>query len=659
MKILMLSSSLASGGAETHVTELATSLAAIGHEVTVATAGGELVGTLEKRAVRHLKLRLDTHSPARLIASCERLKRLLKREHFDVIHTHSRIAALVCKVAVGRKRIPVVSTVHAHFRTSPLLRRLSFWGRRSIAVSEDLSEYLTREYGVPRSKICVIENGIDTDRFAPRIKRTEGTPMRILFASRLDTDCSLGALLLVRLAERLCERSRGVIIEIAGGGKEQKRLAALAKKVNFKLGYECVRILGFCRDMPSTLAGADIFVGVSRAALEAMSAGVPTVLCGNEGFLGVLDASTVKEAAHTNFCCRGKDLPDSEMLFDALLTLLDMSEDEREQLGGYLRSYVIKSHSLSSMARRTEEFYRLAIGEDGSHVVLCGYYGAGNLGDDAMLSAAIMQLAKENAGRSICVISRNKKESKRYQNIKIVPRNSLFAVRRAIRSADRLVLGGGSILQDKSSLRSLIYYASLIKYAHKKGVRVELLSNGLGPLRRRTSRRIVSKALSRADRISMRDTEALTLAKELGAPEDRLFLEDDLTGSTLPCDEARTKGILHSLSLENKDFALVAIRKKDSRKTKKELKKHLCALEILGFTPLLAVMHKKEDLAIAKALAKKHGGIIYQPQNAEELCGVAKHAKYAVGTRFHLLYLSKKAGIPIYPLGDDPKMKGL
>ena len=661
MKILLLSSALSSGGAETHVTELAVALNGLGHDVTVGTAGGELVETLKNHSVRHVKLRLDTHSPALLFASLSRLKQLLAKESFDVIHTHSRIAALICKIATSKKNIPVISTVHAHFRTSPLLRRLSFWGGCSIAVSEDLSEYLAREYGISKDKITVIENGIDTDRFIPKKKITDGAPIRILFASRLDTDCSLGALLLIKLAERLSEVSQGIIIEIAGGGKEQKRLSSLAKKMNFKLGYECVRILGFCRDMPRRLTSADIFVGVSRAALEAMSAGVPTVLCGNEGFLGVLDASTMKEAARTNFCCRGSELPDSGRLFDALSTLIDMTWREREELGDYLRSYVVKNHSLKSMARRTTELYRDAIDEHfrkaPRHIVLCGYYGAGNLGDDTMLSAALNRFAESDPQETVCIIS-DKKISCRPKNARTVSKKNLFAVHRVIKGAERLILGGGSILQDKSSLRSLIYYTSLIKYAHKKGVRVELLSNGLGPLKRRISKRLVAKALSRADRISMRDSEALRLAKELGAPEGKLFLEEDLSSSTSPCEEAKAKKILCSLSLEGKEFALVAIRKKDSKKLKKELKKHLYALEVLGVTPLFIVMHKKEDQAISKRLAKKHGGKVYIP-TAEELCGIARFARHAVGTRFHLLYLSKRAGIPVFPLGNDPKMKGL
>ena len=660
MKILMLSSSLSSGGVETHVTELAIALLARGHSVTVATAGGKLVKELQKHSVRHVKLSLDTHSPARLLGAVCRLSSLLRSESFDIIHTHSRIAALICKLALGKKKIPVVSTVHAHFKTGPVLRRLSFWGGHSIAVSEDLSEYLAREYGISKGKIDIIENGIDTERFAPNKKQKKDAPLHVLFASRLDTDCSLGALLLIKLAERLHKRSRDIVIEIAGGGKEQKRLSSLAKKVNFKLGYECVRLLGYCHDMPKAFESADIFVGVSRAALEAMSAGVPTVLCGNEGFIGVLDASTIKKAARTNFCCRGEELPDSQRLFDAITTLIDMSDSEREELGHYLRSYVITNHSLHSMAKRTEDFYKRALNESATHghIVLCGYYGAGNLGDEAMLLSALARLNSPESNKKIYIIS-NKKQKPSTYDVKVIHKKNIPAIRRVIRGADRLILGGGSILQDKSSLRSLIYYTSLIKYAHKKGVRVELMSNGLGPFKRRISRQLAKNALCRADQISMRDKEALSLARSFGTPDYKLFLEDDLTSNTPPCDEERAKSILRSLCLSDKPFALISIRKGDTRKIKKQLKKHLYALEVLDITPLFVVMHKKEDLSISKKLAKAHNGKIFTPTTAEELCGIARYAHHSVGTRFHLLYLSKRAGIPIFPLGDDPKMKGL
>ena len=143
MKILILTSSLDSGGAETHIFELASALRRNSHAVTVASSGGEVAAMLKKENITHLNIPLDSKAPHNLFLSFLKLKKLIKNNDFDIIHVHSRIAALVCHLAVGKRRSPpIVSTAHARFKTSFLLRKLSFWGSSSIAVSEDLREYL-------------------------------------------------------------------------------------------------------------------------------------------------------------------------------------------------------------------------------------------------------------------------------------------------------------------------------------------------------------------------------------------------------------------------------------------------------------------------------------------------------------------------------------
>lgn len=660
MKILMLSSSLRQGGAETHIYELALSLTKRGHRVVVATAGGALADALGEKGITHVKIPLDSKSPISLARSAKILRTLTKNERFDIIHTHSRIASFVCQMALDKRKNVVVSTVHSHFRLTPLLRRLSFWGRRSIAVSDDLCEYLCREYGIQRSKVSVIPNGIDTDKFSPsNKKRSNG--LHILFASRLDADCSLGALLLCRIAPALAQRFEGLQIDIAGGGKEYRRLASLAECINSELGYRCINLCGHIKDMPRALCHADVFVGVSRAALEAMSAALPTVLCGNEGFLGILDSSNIDVAAKTNFCCRGSELPTSIGLFNALSTLLEMREGERHELGNYLRHYVIEHNSLSILAERTEEFYLSALSDmaEKSNVVVCGYYGFGNLGDDAMLSEIVKKLRLKWPQKSLCVVAHRPKGVLLPDGVKCISRENFGALKRKIREAEFLILGGGSILQDKSSLRSLVFYTSLIKYAHKHGTRVELWSNGLGPFKRKISKHLAAKALSRASKISLRDEISYSQALLFGIPRNKLTLEDDLSSGTSSCDGERVAEILKKLSLDNKSFALIGIKGKERKSVKRKIKKKLRALKEINVTPLFIVMHPSEDKRTARRYAKKFGGICADKLSPEELCGILPLAVSAIGTRYHLLYLAKRAGIPIIPFGDDPKILGL
>ena len=671
MKILMLTASLRSGGAETHVFELARALSRRSHTLTLASAGGAIADRIcrEEQKIRHLCLPLDSKKPSDLIFSVTRLRKLIKKERFDVIHLHSRIAALVCALAIsGMKHPPLtVSTVHARFRVSPILRRLSFWGERAIAVSDDLKKYLCDSYSIPKDRVSVIPNAIDTERFSPLTASAPQSehfsadkPPRIVFVSRLGTDCSLGALLLCRAAERLAKKFPRVKIEIVGGGKEYKKLSSLAQSINGRLGYECITLCGFALDVERILREADVFVGVSRAALEAMSSALPVILCGNEGYLGILDSSNIELAARSNFCCRGASLPTSDELFDSLCLLLEMKRSERLALGRYLREHVLCHHGVSSLAERTEDFYRAALLSRPRRIVLCGYYGSGNLGDDALLECAIEQVKKEEAGCELCVISHAPKRIAKKHAVRAVDKLSPIALRRELSKADRVIFGGGSILQNATSMRSLRYYTSVITYASRCGASVELLSNGLGPLSTPSAERLAAKALARCSRLSFRDPASASLARRLVGKEKKIYTEDDLSAALKPCDEEHARNILASAGVpKDAPLLLIAPRKRSDKKTRKRLEDEIVAHKRGGLFPLFIVMHKKEDLRLCRRLAKKYGGALLYDISPRELAAIVPLSQFAIGERYHLLYLCSRAGVPTAAFGSDPKLLSL
>ncbi len=659
----MLTASLSSGGAETHIFELVLALRGRGHEIVVASAGGDIALRLKKEKICHVTLPLNSKRPSRLIYSLTRLRRLLRDGHFDIVHVHSRIAALLCRLALPKiDRPAVVSTVHAHFKTSPLLRLLSFWGQASVAVSEDLRDYLCREYSVPSDEVRVISNAIDTDKFSNKSSKKEEKDIKkaptILFASRLDSDCSLGAALLCRIAPRLAERYKGVRILIAGGGKYLGKITAAARRANEAAGYECVNVLGHVCDMPSAFAAADIFVGVSRAALEAMSCCIPVILCGNEGFMGIVDSKNVNEAEKTNFCCRGYELPDAINLSSCITALLDMTSAERNRLGNYLRNYILRHHTLNTLGEETENFYKDAL-KKRPQIVLCGYYGFNNLGDDALLSEAVRELKKRYVNARLTVICHAPKKMAKRFGIRTAMRENIPKILSLIRNADRLVLGGGSILQDSTSIRSLRFYSLLIETAAKSGVPVELLSNGLGPLKRKRAKKIVSKALSLCEKITLRDEDSLSLALSLGADRAKLALSDDLSSRINACSEDELFRLVKENSLDGKSFFLVSIKGKTKKSLRKIIEGEIKVQIALGLSPVFVVMHSGEDKKISRKLAKRYGAPCLEKLSPEVLLALAGRAKLALGNRYHLLYFAKRQNIPIIPFGDDPKMLGL
>jgi len=146
-------------------------------------------------------------------------------------------------------------------------------------------------------------------------------------------------------------------------------------------------------------------------------------------------------------------------------------------------------------------------------VLLCGYYGEHNLGDDALLQVALSQLPP---GVVPTVTAFDERQVQERFGVSTVPRRSLGQVFQALKGLDALVLGGGSLLQDATSLRSLLYYVALITAAKLQGKPVLLWGQGLGPLRRRRSRLLVRTVLPFANAISWRDQASASLASAWG-----------------------------------------------------------------------------------------------------------------------------------------------
>jgi len=232
MKILMAAMSMNIGGAETHILELSRALAARGHDVTVASAGGVYAEKLGDFGVKHEKIPLDSKNPASVLRSFSGLARLMERECFDIVHAHARIPAFICGRLKRKYGFAFITTVHFDFRVNPVLRALSDWGEHTLAVSEDLAEGTAKKYGIAREKITVIRNGIDTARFSPQVIGEEvraraGLEGRrvIMYLGRLDADSFLPARLLLAAAEDIYREHSGARILIVGEGAKKRELA--------------------------------------------------------------------------------------------------------------------------------------------------------------------------------------------------------------------------------------------------------------------------------------------------------------------------------------------------------------------------------------------------------------------------------------------------
>ncbi len=661
MKILFIISSLQMGGAETHFCSLARELRARGHEIVAASSGGGLAERLAKEGIRHVKIPLHRRNPLLLAVAYVRLWRIVRWESFDIIHAHARIPARLARGIAKRWGIPLVVTAHARFYAGGLWRRLSAWGDRSIAVSEDLRHYLENCYGVDREKIAVISNGIDTEHFSPEAG-VRAKNLRLVFISRLGSDCSLGAFLLCDLALRLSEKFPDLELVIGGSGdclEEGRRRAAA---INRSVGRALVYFVGEVEDPAPLLRSAHAVLGVSRVALEAMACATPVILGGNEGFLGIAEGTILKKAEATNFCGREETPMEEETLFSSIVTLLEKPLAERERIGKEGRDYVLQYHSLSDTASRTEAVYERVIQEKKT-LLVWGYYGYGNMGDDALLSAAIKRGRKEAPEGGIVALTRKGKGDEARFGVRCVRRDDPWRVCREIRRADALIFGGGTLLQEDTSLRSLLYYTSLLRYAQRQGVRTVLWGNGLGAPRTRLGERMMKRALSGCDRIGVRDQSSFSLAKRLLGEGDKLSLEGDLARGISPIQEKiadallRRAGIFFRADHTAEDFAVVALKGRAGKGYLRIFKEWLAVLRGEGLSLLFVPMFPSEDGRASRIVCRELGGHLLEDLSAEELVGVMKRAKVVCSMRLHGLVFASSVGTPFVGFGGEEKLE--
>lgn len=364
VRILLLAASMGIGGAETHILELARALVLRGHSVTVASDGGILTERLISLGAKHTEVPLASPSPTAVLRSYEVLSGMLRHRHFDMIHAHSGISALVGSALGRRFGIPAVTTFHGICNSARLLRMLTDRGRYSLAVSEDIRRYMSEHCRIPREHIGLTVNGIDTDRFErhvpalPRDIPDMSGSRCILCISRLEKDTSWHVLRMLEAIPQIVSAVPTAKLLVAGDGSMLGRIARLAAEINRSLGRICVFILGSRTDTEAVLSLADVFVGVSRAAMEAMACRVPTILSGAQGHLGIFTPELESIAAETNFCCRGNAVADSSVLADEVCDLLSRPEEELLKMGNLNRSVIKRLYSVGQMADDAERLYR-------------------------------------------------------------------------------------------------------------------------------------------------------------------------------------------------------------------------------------------------------------------------------------------------------------
>lgn len=671
-KILMTTMGLNIGGAETHIVELSKELKKRGYDILVASNGGVYVDELVKAGIKHYNVPLNTRNVIKMYRSLRLLRKIIKEEKVDIVHSHARIPGFVTGLLHHSLDFTFVTSAHWVFNTAHGLKYLTNWGQKVIAVSEDIKQYLIDNYNTPEDNIYVTINGIDTDKFSPDISGSEiirefglndQAPI-VSYVSRMDSDRAMVAEQLIDIAEQLDNRIAGIQFLIAGGGDVFDKLKEKADAVNGRLKRKCIVMTGARTDINKIVAVGDLFVGVSRAALEAMSAAKPVIVAGNEGYIGIFAEDKLSIAQENNFCCRGCEMSDRQKLSEDILRLISADAQTKADLGRYGREVIFKFYSVSKMADDCIKMYEDAYELNHSrNILMSGYYGFNNSGDEAILTTIYKNTKKINHNINITVLSKSPEETKnKYGFQNVVYRFDFFKVLKEIKNCDILLSGGGSLLQDTTSTRSLMYYLFIIEWSKMMRKKVMLYANGIGPVSKKKNRNMVRRVVNKADIITLREEDSLDELIAMGITNKRIYVTADpvFTMETIPYYQS--KGLLSEAGIPtDQGIVGVSVRSWKGNTDIADKFAQICDRIHDEFhkTIVFIVMHNPADTNISKeVIGKMHAPayILDKSYSPNEIMGMIGQMEVVLSMRLHTLIFATKQRVPIIGFIYDPKI---
>lgn len=301
------------------------------------------------------------------------------------------------------------------------------------------------------------------------------------------------------------------------------------------------------------------------------------------------------------------------------------------------------------------------------NVLISGYYGFNNTGDEAMIETMSTLLAKRDYG--LIVLSSNPERTKELYNVQAYDRNKYSEIRKAMKKADLVVSGGGTLFQDVTSKKSLVYYLAIIKLAQAMHKKICIAYQGMGPLTSEFGKRITKKILNKKSvkLIALRDDQAIDFAKDIGIEKSKIIFSSDMIFMLEPPPKERCDKILrdnvHGYK-EGQKLIGISIREwKNKDRTDLFAKLADELVETYDARIVFFPFHKPKDAEISKIVMHKmkhEDAAVLMPNRylPSEILGTMGLMDINIGVRLHSLVFSAVMNVPTIGISYDPKIDG-
>jgi len=677
MKVIHLIGGGDEGGAKSHVLQL---IKELGKNIEV-TLVSYRKGRFHDDAVA-MGIDARVIRTGNILADLRKTLKLVRSGQYDIIHSHGAKANMMASIIKRITGIPVVTTVHSDYHLDYLhsffkrytfgvinmiaLRRINY----HISVSSSLRELL-RDRGFDPQHLYLVNNGIPFDNEIPACTRKE---FFARYNIRFPEDSVIIGIMarlhpvkdhetFLRAAAEVVKENPDARFIIAGPGED---LMPHLKQFADKLGLSSyVHFTGLV-DKPY-----DFFQVIDINVLTSISEGFPYVVLEGARFSKVFVGTRVGglgdliETGVNGYLVEPKDWK----TLGRHLAELSLDREKRERMGAALREKAEAEFSLRKMYETQLHIYETILKNESRNkadnkkydIAILGYYGYKNSGDEAILRSAVDALRRIDPELSFMVFSRNPKETMKVYLVDSVNRFNIVKVFRMLKTTRLFLAGGGSLIQDNTSNRSIWYYLTVLRMAKRLGAKTMLFANGIGPIKRKFNRSMAEKTLNTLDAISLRDSGSFSEIKAMGIKNPHIYVTSDPAVLLEPACREDVDRLMESEEIPfNKPLIGFSIRKwLDSNYLGKVAEVADYCAEAYGAHPVFIPMQYPGDFDISQAIRNrmKHpSSIITRIYSPELILGLTGRTELMVGMRLHSVIYAASQCVPLLGLVYEPKV---
>ena len=296
-------------------------------------------------------------------------------------------------------------------------------------------------------------------------------------------------------------------------------------------------------------------------------------------------------------------------------------------------------------------------------VLLAGYYGQNNVGDEAIAEALTKELKRR--GYEVLMLSGDRVTSAQLYGVTAYERQRLPEMRKAIEESDFVILGGGSLIQDITSSYSLWYYVGLINLCRMMKKNIYVAYQGIGPIGKKSNEMLTKMTLNASKKLWIRDEMSINTLREIGVVKPNITLSSDAVFMLKPPSRDRVAVLLAKAGIRTDDgrplIGIAPRRWGTEDKTGAFARIADECINRFNAKVVFYAFHKETDVRYINEICSRmtnRAYIVADSYLPSEVMGMMGEMTLNIGVRLHSLIFSAKMGVPLLGISYDPKIDG-